>query len=292
MANALRGKVAVVTGSGRGIGRSLVLAMAKEGASVVVNDFVPERAETTAKDIKDAGGRAAAFVGDITKFEVAKELIQAAVNNFGRIDILVNNAGIGIPRMIWDMSEEDWDRTVDVHLKGTFNCTRHACSLMKEQGSGRIINVTSIAWLYSWGDCNYAAAKAGIVGFTRTVANDMRAYGVTCNAYRPFAETGLLPPEKRAAHWKEALKAGAITEEQAKDLLTDIPPVETIPPLVIYLCTDEAANITGQVFDIRGGDLAVYAMPVKRNPIHKDYKKKGLWTLEELKNAVPKMLEE
>lgn len=292
MAGVLRDKVAVITGSGAGIGRALALAMTREGAKVVVNDFFPERAETTTKDITDAGGRAVAFCGDISKFEVARQLIQTAVDNFGRIDILINNAGVSTHSMIWEMPEEDWDRVLDGHLKGTFNCTRHASPFMKEQGWGRILNVTTFLWgLRGWGCCHYAAAKAGIVGFSCAVANDLKAYGVTCNTYRPFAGTrGVMSPEKRDAMWKGAFEAGIITEEQANDLLGEQPAPEEIPPLLIYLCTDEAANITGKVFDIRGGDIAIFSEPAKKNAIHKDYKKKGLWTIAELRDAVPKML--
>ncbi len=291
MADVLRDKVAVITGSGRGIGRALALAMAKEGAGVVVNDCVPGSAEATTRDITDAAGQAVTFSGDISKFEVAQQLIQTAVDNFGRIDILVNNAGINILGMIWEMSEEDWDRTVDIHLKGTFNCTRHACRFMKEQRWGRIINTSSAHCLSAWNCCNYAAAKAGIIGLTRTVANDMKKYGVTCNAYCPLTTSEMAPRQQRDALWEEALKAGFITEEQARDLLIDVPNVETVAPAIIYLCTDEAANITGQVFNVRGGDIAIYSAPVKRKSIHKDYKEKGLWTIEELKDAIPKMLE-
>jgi NAD(P)-dependent dehydrogenase (short-subunit alcohol dehydrogenase family) len=162
----LKGKVAVVTGAGRGIGKAIAISSAKAGVKVIVNavDQNAGHASSTVNEI----------IRDVSDFEQAKKLIQTALSNFGRVDILVNNAGIsGGKRMPWEMSEEEWDRMISIHLKGTFNCTRHVCSLMKEQRWGRIINCTSGSWISRSGGCHYAAAKAGIVGFTRAIAMDM-----------------------------------------------------------------------------------------------------------------------
>jgi 3-oxoacyl-[acyl-carrier protein] reductase len=205
----LRGRVAVVTGARRGIGRVIALALAKEGAKVIVNDLEAGRpqAEQTVKEIIDGGGCAFPQLGDVTSFEQARELIQTAVAKFGRIDILVNNAGIAGHGVPWDISENDWDRMISVHLKGTFNCTRHACGLMREQKWGRIINCTSGSWISRAGGCHYAAAKAGIVGFTRAVAMDMADYPVTCNAYHPYARTDMTGPQS-AVMVEKRFKAG------------------------------------------------------------------------------------
>lgn len=189
----LKGKVAVVTGSGQGIGRAIAMAFAAEGAKVITNNRKPGTpggdAETTAREISEAAGEAIPIFSDVSKFEDAQKLIQAAVSNFGRIDILVNNAGVDAPRMIWNMEEKEWDLCVNSLLKGTFNCSRFASSFMREQRWGRIINNTSTAWLGTVGHVNYGAAKAGIVGLTRAIAREMGKYGVTCNAFTTLAAT-------------------------------------------------------------------------------------------------------
>jgi NAD(P)-dependent dehydrogenase (short-subunit alcohol dehydrogenase family) len=281
----LKDKVAIITGSGRGIGKAIALAMAKEGARVVTNDCDPEIAEAVAKEIADSGGQAISFVGDVSKFEEARKLIQAAVDNFGRLDILVNNAGIVAVGPIWDMTEETWDKLIAIHLKGHFNCIRHACVIMKEQGWGRIINTTSIARLGTPEHANYCAAKAGIVGLTKGVALDLGSYGITCNAYGPHAATRGNLSEETNIRFDRALKAGIITKESV-DRLTLLVPVEKTPPFIIYLCTDEAADINGQVFETFGQNIEIYTEEAK-NRITKE---EGLWTTEELKELVPKVL--
>ena len=154
MGDRLKDRVAIVTGSGQGIGRAIAVALAEEGAMVVTNNRRPDTpggdAETTAKQITDMGGQAVPFFGSVSDFELAGKLIQAAVDKFGRLDILVNNAGTDRPHMVWNMTEEEWDICVDSFLKGTFNCTRFACGVMREQKWGRIMNTTSTAWLALW----------------------------------------------------------------------------------------------------------------------------------------------
>ncbi len=229
----LNGKVAVVTGAGRGIGREIALLLAKERAKVVVNDFGGREdgtggetkvADDVVKEIKDAGGVAAPNYEAVGTMENGKKIIQTALDNFGRLDILVNNAGIVRDRMIFNMTEEEWDGVIAVHLKGTFACTRAALPLMREQRSGRIINFTSTAGLIgNVGQANYAAAKMGIVGFTKVVALDMARYYVTANCISPFAWTrmiGTIPTE---------------TEEQKRrvEKLKKMSPAH-IAPLVAY----------------------------------------------------------
>lgn len=290
MVDRLKDRVAIVTGSGQGIGRAIALAMAAGGAKVVTNNrrrgTPGGDAETTAKEIKEMGRLAVAFFGSVSEFDVAQKLIQSAVDNFGRLDILVNNAGADAPRMVWNMTEEDWDTCVDSFLKGSFNCTRHACVIMREQRWGRIINTTSTAWLGAVGHCNYGAAKAGIIGLTRNVAREMGRYGVTCNAYAPTAATRFTLNEEVIAGFKKRYEAGLMTRERFEEL-THPPPPETVTPFIIYLCTDEAADINGQVFDVTGNNIAIYSEPVKKKVLEKE---EDLWSVEELIEQVPKVL--
>jgi NAD(P)-dependent dehydrogenase (short-subunit alcohol dehydrogenase family) len=288
MNGVLSTKVALITGSGRGIGKATALAMAKEGARVVTNDVIAGSAESTAKEIMDMGGQAVAFSGDISMFDIAQKLVQTGVDNFGKIDILVNNAGVTGHCMVWDMTEEMWDRLISINLKGSFNCIRHVSKLMKEQRWGRILNATSVAWLGVYEGCSYGAAKAGVVGLTRAVARDMGRYGVTCNAFAPWAKTMIIPPEKRAGRFRRMYEAGFLTRQQYEEIIdSDYRPTsETIPPLLIYLCTDEAADINGQVFDIKGGNISIYSDPAIRKTIRKE----DLWTVEQLIETAPRVL--
>lgn len=290
MGNILKDKVVIITGSGQGIGGALAIAFAAEGAKVITNNRAPGTkggdAETVAKEIIAKGGQAAPFFGDISKFDVAQKLVQTAVDKFGRLDILINNAGADAPHMVWNMTEEEWDLSIDSFLKGSFNCTRHACSLMREQKWGRIINTTSTAWLGTVGHCNYGAAKAGIVGLTRAIAREMGRYGVTCNAYAPTAGTRFTLSEDIVAGFKRRYEAGLLTKERYEEL-TNPPSPETVAPFLMFLCTDKAADINGQVFDVTGGNIALYSEPVKKNTIEK---KDGLWTVDELIQQAPKLL--
>lgn len=263
----LDGKVAVVTGAGRGIGREMALLLAKEGAKVVVNDFgggedgtggEAKIADDVVNEIRNAGGIAVANYDAVGTMAAGKRIIQTALDNFGKIDILVNNAGILRDRMVFNMSEEEWDAVITVHLKGTFACTRAAVPLMREQRSGRIINFTSTSGLIgNIGQANYAAAKMGIVGFTKVVALDMARYNVTANCISPFAWTrliGTIPTE---------------TEEQKKrvEKLKKMSPAD-IAPLVVYLASDEAQYITGQIFGVRGKEIFIFSQPRPVRSIH------------------------
>jgi len=290
MGDCLKNRVVVVTGSGQGIGKAIAIGMAKKGARVVTNNRKRGTpggdAETTAIEIIEMGGDALPFFGSVSEFKVAQKMIEIAVDKFGRIDILVNNAGADAPHMVWNMAEEEWDRCVDSFLKGSFNCIRFACNIMKEQKRGRIINTTSSAWLGTVGHCNYGAAKAGIVGLTRAVAREMGRYGVTCNAYAPIAGTRFTTNEDVMSGFKKRYEAGLLTEERYREIINP-PDPETVVPFVVYLCTDEAGDINGQVFDVFGGDIAIYSEPVKKKSIFKD---NGLWTVEDLIDLVPKVL--
>ncbi|MBA7487215.1 putative short-chain type dehydrogenase/reductase [subsurface metagenome] len=290
MSERLKDRVAIVTGSSQGIGKAIAIALAKEGAKVVTNNRRPGAeggdAETVAREIKAMGGEAVPFFGSVSEFDVAEKIVKTAVDSFGKIDIVVNNAGADAPRMVWNMSEEEWDRSVDSFLKGSFNCIRFAAGPMREQKWGRIINTTSTAWLGTVGHCNYGAAKAGLVGLTRAVAREVGRYGVTCNAYAPTAATRFTLSDEIVAGFKKRYEAGLMTKERYEEL-TNPPRPETVGPFIVYLCTGEAADINGQVFDVTGGDIAIYSEPVKRKAITR---KQGLWTVEELIEQVPKVL--
>ena len=286
MVEVLKDKVAVVTGSGQGIGRGVGLAMAREGARVVVSDIIRELAEKVAQEIAGRGGKAMAFPGDISRFEVARELMKATVDTFGRIDILVNNAGIVGPSSIWDMTEGNWDGVIGVSLKGAFNCVRSVCNLMKDQRWGRIISATSTSALGSLETCAYAAAKAGIVGLTHALARELGPYGITCNAYAPTAGTQMTLSEGAKNRFKRRYESGVYSKQKYDQLLN--PPVpESIAPLIVYLSTEEASDINGQVFRIDGNRIALFSTPLENNPIRKET---GLWTLEELMDVVQKVV--
>ncbi len=295
MAEKLKDKVAIITGAGRGLGRATALLMAEEGAKVVVNDFggAPDGtgasispADEVVAEIRSRGGTAVTNHDSVVDFKAAENIIKTAIDNFGRLDILVNNAGILRDKMIFNMSEEDWDAVIAVHLKGHFNCTRHACILFRQQRSGRIINTSSEAGLGNMGQANYSAAKEGIVGFTRTVARDMGRYGVTCNAIYPRAATRLtITPELRAA--AERRLAQDKEDELARNILeTEKLKPEDVSPLVVFLASDDAADINGYVFGVAGGTISLYSIPT---PI-KTVIKEGRWTVDELSAVVPKTL--
>lgn len=286
----LNDRVAIVTGSGQGIGRAIAIAMAREGARVVTNNRKRGTpggdAGSTSREIENAGGQAVPFFGDISDFETARQLIKTAVDNFSRVDILVNNAGTDATNMVWNMTEEEWDLVVNSCLKGTFNCIRHSCGLMIEQRWGRIINTTSFVWLGTTERSNYVAAKAGVVGLTWAVAREAGSYGVTCNAYAPVGQTRMTVSAEQIARYKRKYESGIYTKEQFEAMMHP-PSPEIVTPLLVYLCTDEAANINGQVFDVSRNDITVYSEPVKKKPISKQ---EGLWTIDELVEMVPKLL--
>lgn len=298
MGKKLEGKSAVVTGGGRGIGRAVALELAKHGAKVVVCDLGGTRsgegtstspADEVVAEIKKARGKAVTSYESVSDFAAAERIIKGCVDNFGRIDILVNCAGILRDRMVFNMSEEEWDAVIAVHLKGTFNMIRHASRLMREQKGGRIVNTTSDAWRGSPGQANYSSAKGGIVSLTRTVAGELGKYNVTCNAICPIAGTRMTMSEDVLARFKGLMEAGALTEDQYKEL-TEMPGPEFVAPVVAYLCTDEAAAINGKVIGCEGGRVALYSDPVQIRGLYKDHRKEGPWTVDDLIRLVPKTL--
>ncbi len=313
MGDVLKGKVAVVPGSGQGIGRSIAIALAGEGAKVVTNNrrpgstgFVHLKQEhydaltdeqkdwvnnlqkeyngdagTTANTIKERGGEATPFYGDITDFETAGRLIQTAVDSYGKIDILVNVAGTFGFSNIWEMSEELWDHVTLVKPKGYFNTIRHAAPYMMEQRWGRIINCTSLSWIGdSLNHAEYAAANAGVVGLTRAAASELFEYGITCNAFSPFART-------RASFELIAYNM-AVNGTGFGPPLEATPHPDGIGPMIVYLASDKAANISGSCFNISGMSVGLYSKPETVASIEPEG---GQWTVDEIMKRAPGIFE-
>ncbi len=286
MAEMLNGKVAIVTGSGRGIGRGVAKLMAAEGASVVVVDpgvnvdgsgEDQSVAEQVVAEIKAAGGNAVACMESVTEMEGGEKIVQAAVDNFGKLDIVVTCAGILRDRMIFNMSEEEWDDVIAVHLKGTFTVVKNASILFRQQRSGRIITFSSESGLMgNSGQANYGAAKDGIAGFTRVVARDLGRYGVTANSISPSASTrmiGSVPDEARALRSARGIAGGANLRGEGED----------IAPFVTWLSSDEAAHVNGHVFHVTGGLVSLMNEPEPIKTIHTEDR----WTVEDLIRVFP-----
>ena len=302
MGDRLKGKVALVTGAGRGLGRSHALSLAAEGAKIVVNDLGAARdgtgedktpAQQVVDEIKKNGGEAVADYGNVTVLSDCEKMVQTAIDTFGAIHILINNAGVLRDRMIFNMSEDEWDIVIKTHLYGHWNCIRAVSSHFRQQRYGRIVNTSSEAGLGNLGQANYSAAKEGIVGLTRTIARDLGRYGVICNAIRPRAGTRMTLTDELMEAWK---KSGGAGLAGGKDITVEefLPPPECVTPFVVFLCTDEAAaaNINGYTFLVVGGEVGLYSEPQVIKSISKDIKKDGLWTLDELVQKVPKSVAE
>ena len=259
MSKICEGRVAVVTGAGRGIGREYALMLAEHGAKVVVNDLGADPdgrggdagpAGEVVEEIRAMGGEAVVNGADVSDFEAARDMIHQAIDTFGTLDILINNAGILRDRMVFSMSESDWDAVVQVHLKGTFAPVHHAAAWWREQTKAgrsfeaRIINTTSPSGIFgNVGQTNYGAAKAGIAAFTVISAMELVRYGVTVNCIAPSAFTRLTAP----------LMGGDQLPDDAKESMGP----RWIAPIVIWLCSPEASNVTGRVWQVGGGSLAI-----------------------------------
>ncbi|MFD4511188.1 SDR family NAD(P)-dependent oxidoreductase [Streptomyces sp. NPDC058457] len=279
----LNGKVAVVTGGGRGVGRGISLALAAAGAQVVVNDFFKDSegaaADRTADEITSAGGTALANYGDVSTFAGGAAIVDAAVERFGRIDILVMCAGNFGPVPTLDVTEDHWDLTMSVHLKGHFACSQAAARHMVEQGDGgRIITFASRGAFYMTQPA-YAAAKAGIMGLTTALAGDLGKHGITANCILPSAGTQLFPGNDPRARTFGGMPASRSLDP------------EDIAPIVTYLAGDDAKDITARFFYASGGDICAFAQPLAvRGGSNTYLRKDGRWTPEELGELLPGVL--
>ncbi|MDD5093974.1 MAG: SDR family oxidoreductase [Dehalococcoidia bacterium] len=259
----LDGKVAVVTGSGRGIGKAIAELFAKEGASVVINDVDEAVALGAAREIEGAGGKAAVCVADIRLPEESKKLIDTAIEKFGKLDILVNNAGIARDNLASRMTDEQWNLVIDINLKGTFNCIRAASRHMMKKGhNGRIINVSSIVGLTgNPGQINYAASKSGVIGITKTVAREWMRYGVTCNAVAfGGVETRFTTTKEKGEEFfgektgiPQKAREAMVQQMESQTVGGGMMTPEDAAKSVLLLALDEASWITGNVLNATGG---------------------------------------
>src|SRR6266851_4872386 len=284
----LEGRVAIVTGAGRGIGRAEALLLAMEGAQVVVNDLGGgtdgSGADTSVaghvvNEIRANGGTAVANHDSVATMNGGANIVRTAIDSFGRLDILINNAGNVRPRIIYNMSEDDFDAVIAVHLKGCFTTTRHVSPIFREQKSGVIVNTSSESGLGHLGQSNYSAAKEGIVGFTRTIAQDLGRYGIRCNAIRPRAATRLGTPEAVEAMLRiqETYKSGALGGHRVDQSFLENKP-EQVAALAVWLCTDAASDVNGRTFQVGGDEVGLYAETDVARSLCRD----GGWDLDSL----------
>jgi len=244
----LKDKIAVITGASRGVGKAIALAYAREGANVVVNYASNEAAaDQVVRDIEALGRKAVKIQGDVAKKEEARAVIQVAKDHFGRLDILVNNAGFSKPAMLLKMTEEQWDQVVDLHLKGAFLCTQAAAQIMKEQKSGKMINVTSVAGLVGTvGQINYSAAKGGLLSFTKSAARELARYNICVNVISlGIVATDMTEKIRSDEKLKEIYMRRILLERFAEP--------DDITPAFVFLASAEANYITGQLLCVDGG---------------------------------------
>ncbi len=281
----LNGKVGVVTGAGRGIGREICLSFAKEGAKVVVNDLGGDRdgsgegkiADEVVKEIQDLGGEAVANYDSVGTVEGGENLFKTTIDAFGEMDFLVNNAGILRDRTLYNMEESDWDAIMEVHLKGHYNCTRPFVRYIRDENrlNCRILNMSSVSGLYgNFGQTNYGAAKAGIAGFSRSLALEVAKYKCTVNTISPGAATRLTIDLIEAAG-----------REYDENDWTQGP--EQIAPVVTWLCSEEAKDITSQIIHSQGGILGIMQQPA----VIKSFTSDNLWTIDQLNQLMPELIE-
>jgi len=295
MPGRLDGKVALVTGGGRGIGRAIARLMAEEGAKVVVNDAGCEvdgtgasnaPADSTAAEIQQARGQARPNYDDVSTMAGAERAVKTAVDSFGKLDILVTSAGLAGEHAIQDVSEEEWNRLGLRQLKASFGPVKYASILFRQQQGGRMVLMTSDAGLGVPGQTVMAAVGEGIVGFMRTIARDTGRYGVTANAIAPTARTRLNPRDTHVAAWgaEEALRRAGLGAPLPLESWTgpgSAQDPENVAPLAVWLCTEPAAQVNGNVFGVRGGDIYLYSHPVVEKSIA-TYKRLSLEQIIEL----------
>ena len=305
MGNSLEGRAAIVTGAGRGIGRGVALQLAAEGASVVVSDIggavdgtggSTTPAEEVVQEIRSGGGTAVPAYDSVAEFDSAAKIVQTAIVNFGRIDILCHVAGILRDRMVFNMTEEEWDGVLQVHLYGAFNMVRNAVPHMVKQRYGRIVLFSSGSGLGASGQANYASAKEGMVGLARALARELAPYGISINAVYPGGATRMtasVPESTRQLRQQmSSASAASAAGARAPAMVAQGPPIEGPPeardadtnaPKAAYLCTEAGGAITGQVIGVSGWPMTLYSPRHVTKSIHKN----GRWTLDELDRLIP-----
>lgn len=285
----LDGKVAIVTGSGRGLGLAYAAELARQGASVIVNDVDEQVASDAVAAIEAAGGRAVAVVAPVGPTETAKRLVDTAFDTFGRLDILVTNAGVLRDTVLWKMSDDDFDTVINVHLRGTFTCVREAATRMREQAQGgRIICIGSpTGQRGNFGQTNYAAAKAGIVGMVRTWALELKRAGITANAVIPVAATAMTAT---LPYFAAAVEAEQNGEPMPAFFRHDLGfgTSDDVAGLISYLASDAAADVTGQAIGIGGDRVQVWSHPEAVATAYHD----GGWSADDLAAELPAVLAE
>jgi len=287
----LDGKVAIVTGAGRGIGRATALLLARQGARVVVNDLgvasdgtgrEAAPAESVAAEIRAGGGEAVANQDSVSDFESAGRIVSTALERFGAVDVLVNNAGVSTGGPIWELEPEVFARVVAGHVHGTYNCTRHVVEQMKARGWGRIVNLVSRAGLVGMpGTAAYAAGKGGVYAFTNVVSRDLAPFGITVNAVNPASTETRMVTEAIERFRRQ----GGEAERAAANLESQLQGPDDVARVIAYLCSPAAAEVNGQVIFVRREEIAVYRPPSLGEPAIQA----GGWTLEALADAVPKL---
>ncbi len=303
MGNRLEGRVAIVTGAGRGIGRSVAKLLAEEGASVVVNDLgggvdgegdSATPADQVVEEIRSAGGTAVASHDSVAEFDSAARIVQTALDNFGRIDVLNHLAGILRDRMIFNMTEGEWDGVLQVHLYGAFNMVRNIVPHMINQRYGRIVLFSSGSGLGASGQANYATAKEGMVGFARALSRELDEFGISVNAVYPGGATRMTEtiPESTQQLRQQQRGAAAAAASQAGQMATQGAPIQGPPeardaennaPKAVYLSSEAGGSITGQVIGVSGWPMTLYSPRHVAKSIHKN----GRWTLDELDDLIP-----
>jgi NAD(P)-dependent dehydrogenase (short-subunit alcohol dehydrogenase family) len=281
----LNGKIAVVTGAGRGIGKETALFLAKEGAKVIVNDLGgntdgtggTQIADEVVEEIKSAGGEAVANYDSVSDFAGGQNIFQTAIDAFGGMDILINNAGILRDKTLFNMEENDWDQVIAVHLKGHFNCTKPFASYIRETNrmDCRIINMSSVSGLYgNFGQTNYGAAKAGIAGFTRSLSFEMAKYKCTVNTISPGAATRMTIDLIKAAgrdvdvnDWKQG--------------------PQQLAPVITWLCCDEASDVTNQIIHVQNGTVGIMQQPA----VIESFLSDEIWSLDQLDRVIGNLVE-
>ena len=292
MGDLLKDKVGIVTGSGRGIGRGVAMLMAAEGAKMVVNDLggavdgsgnSSSPADDVVDEIKAAGGDAVANYDSVSTMEGGENIVKTAIDNFGKLDIVVTPAGILRDRMVFNMTEQEWDDVIAVHLKGTFTVTKFACILFRQQRSGNIITFSSTSGLYgNSGQANYGAAKDGIAGYTRAIARDMGRYGVRVNSISPGANsrmTATVPQSARDIRASSGI-SGAASQQPKLELRRE---PEDIAPFVTWLASDKADGVNGQVFHVTGGEVSLMNNP----EVARTITTQGRWSVDEIGAMFP-----